>query len=167
MNKPSLAFACIFFMATALLITSCVKDQDESKFYVVNAPLSASQTIPASNATSGGAIDATYDRRSKTFSYKVTWVNLMDTATTLHVHGLADSGALAIAPYPNGIIQTFTRTSTPALPPTKATGSFSASLYIDGVLLKEEDLLAGKYYIDLHTKAKPAGELRGQIRFNQ
>lgn len=167
MDKAKLFFSFSTLLAAVLFIASCTKDVDDTKFYVVNAPMSASQTIPASNATSGGAIDATYDRSTKTLSYKVSWVNLLDTATTLHVHGLADSGAVALSPYPNGIIQTFTRTSTPALSPNKASGSFSSTLYIDGVVLKEEDLLAGKYYIDLHTKAKPAGELRGQIRFQQ
>lgn len=166
MNKLKISFLCATLMAVILFLSSCVKDKDDTVFYITAAPLTAAQTIPPSNATSSGTIDANYSRGTKTLSYKVSWTNLMDTATLLHVHGLADAGAIAIAPYPNGIIQTFTRTSTPALSPKKD-ASFSGTLYIDGTVLKEEDLLAGKYYIDLHTKAKPAGELRGQLVFDK
>lgn len=167
MNKSRFSLLFLSLSAAVVLIGSCTKDKNNEKFYITAAPLSAGQTIPPSNATSTGTIDATYDRGTKVLSYKVTWANLMDTATTLHVHGLADAGAIAIAPFPNGIVQTFTRTTTPALSTNKTGASFSATLYMDGTILKEEDLLAGKFYIDLHTKAKPAGELRGQLIFNQ
>jgi len=162
MKKAKIVFLSLTAASAVLFMNACTKDKDNTKFYV-NTPFTAAQTIPASNATSSGTLEATYDRATKTVSYKVSWANLMDTATTLHVHGLADSGAVALSP---GIIQTFTRTTTPALPTAKVAGSFSANLFVDGVLIKEEDMLAGKYYIDLHTKAKPNGELRGQLKFN-
>ena len=167
MNNRLLPAFFTGFLALALFAASCTQDIIDDQFVISGAPFTASQTIPASNATSTGTLDAVYDRYSKTLTYTVKWNNLMDTATTLHVHGLANAGAVAVAPYPNGIIQTFTRTTTPALSTKKDEGSFTGTLYIDEVLLKEEDLLAGKYYIDLHTKAKPAGELRGQLVFNQ
>jgi hypothetical protein len=164
MNKLKLTGFFSILMAIAFFIASCKKGVDSKFFYIVNAPLSASQTIPASLSTAGGAIDGTYDNKTKILSYTVSYTNLLDTATSLAVRGLADSGAIAVSP---GTVQTFTftKTSTPAN--YLKSGVFSGQLFFDGVLLKEEDLLAGKYYIELRSKAKPAGELRGQLRFNQ
>ncbi len=166
MNKLKLTGLFAITLTTAFFISSCKKSQD-GKLYVADAPFTAAQTIPASGSTADGTINATYDNKNKLLSYTVSFNNLLDTATSLHVHGLADAGALAVSPYPNGIIQTFnfTKAFTPAT--FLKTAVFSGQLFIDGTILKEEDLLAGKYYIDLHSKAKPAGELRGQLIFNQ
>lgn len=172
MNKLKLTGLFAIVLASAFFISSCKKNQEGKLFYVVAAPLTAAQVIPASGATSEGTIDATYDNKTKLLSYTVSWKNLIDTATFIRVHGLADAGAIAVSPYVNGIIQTFRSSiatggaTTPAVP-VQNTATFKATLFIDGIVLKEEDLLAGKYYIVLSTKAKPAGELRGQLIFNK
>lgn len=166
MNKLKFTGLFTIVLASAFFISSCKKSQDGKLFYVNAAPLTAAQVVPASGATSEGTIDAVYDNKTKVLSYTVSWKNLLDTATNLRVHGLADAGAIAVSPYANGIIQSFTRTSTPAVSVQK-TATFKATLFIDGIVLKEEDLLAGKYYIVLYTKAKPGGELRGQLIFNK
>ena len=51
-------------------------------------------------------------------------------------------------------------------------GTISGTLFIDGVALKEADLLNGLYYMNLHTNgANPnggtygGGEIRAQIEF--
>jgi len=36
-------------------------------------------------------------------------------------------------------------------------------MFVDGVKIKEEHILAGEYYINLHTAANPGGEIRGQL----
>jgi hypothetical protein len=36
---------------------------------------------------------------------------------------------------------------------------------VDGVAVREEDLLNGMYYINIHTATYPGGEIRGQIVF--
>ena len=64
-----------------------------------------------------------------------------------------------LASYVNGIVQTISGN------PTGASGSFNGSLYVDGTVEKKHDLMAGKFYIDIHTAAYPAGEIRGQIMF--
>jgi hypothetical protein len=163
MNKSKNAGFLTILLASAALFYACKKTDDGTIYRIVNAPMTATQLIPSSGSTAAGAIDGNYDTKTRLLTYKVAWIGLLDSATTLHVHGLADAGALAVAPYTNGIIQTFTKSTSPALPNTKRDSVFTANLYIDGVVLKEEDLLAGKYYIDLHTKAKPNGEIRGQI----
>ena len=44
-------------------------------------------------------------------------------------------------------------------------GTYTGTLLADGVVVKEDDLLNGVYYINIHTAAYPNGEIRGQIRF--
>jgi hypothetical protein len=73
----------------------------------------------------------------------------------MHIHGSADPGFNA------GIIQTFSGY------PLKAKGSYSGNALMDGVVLKEVELLANKYYINIHTKLYPGGEIRGQLLMNQ
>ena len=171
MNKLKfLAFASVL----TLLLTSCEKD-NESRFtpdrerYLYNSDfiMSGAQVVPASSSTGFGTIEGTYDRIAKTYSYKITWNGLgsaIPSTNGIHIHGVADRGYAAIpspglAAYPGGIVQAISGY------PTTATGTYSGSLYVDGTVVKEHDLLNGKFYVDIHTTGRPAGEIRGQIIF--
>jgi len=46
-------------------------------------------------------------------------------------------------------------------------GSLTGTLLVDGVLVKENDLINGQYYINIFTNSPlyPQGEIRGQIKF--
>jgi Cu/Zn superoxide dismutase len=140
--------------AFTLIITSCDKEDEGTDFVKTGLTMTPAQEVPKvvvpSSAT--GTIDATYSQRTRTLSYTVKWQGLTsDSIRGMHIHGPADPGFAA------PIIQTFSGY------PIKAAGTHSGSVFIDGVVLKEEELLANKYYINLHTKANPAGELRGQL----
>jgi hypothetical protein len=81
----------------------------------------------------------------------------------MHIHGQATVG------YPAAVVQNIITSSggitTPSATRFPATGTFSANLLVDGVVVKENDILNGFYYINIHTAAFPAGEIRGQIKF--
>lgn len=36
---------------------------------------------------------------------------------------------------------------------------------VDGSAIKEDSLMAGMYYFNIHTAKYPGGEIRGQIEF--
>jgi hypothetical protein len=44
-------------------------------------------------------------------------------------------------------------------------GSITGSLPLDMITQKEDELLGGKWYSNIHTAANPGGEIRGQIEF--
>jgi hypothetical protein len=44
-------------------------------------------------------------------------------------------------------------------------GSYSNTLLVDNVTVKESDLLKGEFYVMVHTAANATGEIRGQIEF--
>ncbi|MCE2704544.1 MAG: hypothetical protein LW624_03650 [Terrimonas sp.] len=47
----------------------------------------------------------------------------------------------------------------------KSCGTYSGRLFVDEVLITEENLLNGVYYVSIRTAAFPLGELRAQIKF--
>lgn len=137
-----------------LFFISCEKTEDVERdniYYGIMLPMSGAQETPAIVSNGIGVIDANYNRLTKTLSYKVQFSGLSGNATAAHIHGLGEVGVTA------PVIQTFS--GFPAMPG----GSYSGSLLIDGVKIKEEDLLASRYYVNIHTAARPAGEIRGQI----
>jgi hypothetical protein len=84
----------------------------------------------------------------------------------MHIHGLAPVGFNA------GVVQNIV-TPTLGLFNQKTNGKFtfsqsgtiSGSFNVDGVTVKEENLLNGFYYMNIHTNTYPGGEIRGQIKF--
>jgi hypothetical protein len=165
------AIICLIF-STSLIFISC-KKEDTTKYTIEEAPLTFSQValpagvvIPPSTAT--GTLKGVYTRIDRTFNYTVSWTGLSGNASAIHIHGLADSGYIALpaplGPYANGLVQNFTSM------PKATSGSFTGSLYIDGNTIKEENLLSGKYYMDIHSVTVPyasTGEIRGQIVFEK
>ena len=156
-----------FLMFLVLLSTASCKREDS--FITAsndNIQLTTAQVVPAvAPSTASGTMKASYDAETHLLSYSFTWTGLSGNPTSMHIHGLADPGFVATpAPlglYSNGIVQNITGYS------AATSGSRDGSLFIDGKVLREADLLAGKYYIDIHTAARPAGELRGQIVLSQ
>jgi Cu/Zn superoxide dismutase len=118
------------------------------------ATFSASQEVPATVSTATGSATYSYTHYNRTLSYTFTWSGLTGNATLAHIHGKATRGFSA------GVFQDFAA----AIPKTAA-GTYSGTLLIDGFAIKEEDLLAGLYYFNIHTAANPGGEIRAQIEF--
>ena len=104
-----------------------------------------SETPP--NASAGkGTADIDYDAATKKLSWKLTYSGLTGPATMAHFHGPAEVGknAAVVVVIPNA-------TSSPTEGSTTLTDAQAA------------DLLAGKYYVNVHTAANPGGEIRGQV----
>ena len=112
----------------------------------MKATLDGASQVPANTSTGKGTADIDYDPTSKKLSWKVTYSGLSGPATAAHFHGPAAAGANAgvKVPIPNA-------TSSPVEGSVTLTDEQAA------------DLVAGKYYVNIHTAANPGGEIRGQV----
>ncbi len=112
----------------------------------MKAVLDGKSEVPANASAGTGTADLDYDPASKKLSWKLTYSGLSGAATAAHFHGPAEAGknaGVAVA-IPNA-------TSSPAEGSATLTDAQAA------------DLMAGKYYVNIHTAANPGGEIRGQV----
>lgn len=154
------------FLLAALFIgsTGCMKNADKRisrEFVNTGIVLSGAQETPSVPSSAVGTMDVFYTRETRILSYNLKWSGLTGNVAAMHIHGLGPTGFIA------GIVQTFSTSSIVRCPTINNTtcGSFSGTLFVDGVVVKENDLLNGFYYLNIHTAAYPGGEIRGQITF--
>jgi hypothetical protein len=102
--------------------------------------------LKGSTTAAKGDANVTYDTASKQVTWRITYSGLSGTPTAAHFHGPAQPGANA------GIA---VRISNVAASPVEGSATLTDA--------QAADLLAGRYYINIHTAANPAGEIRGQV----
>jgi hypothetical protein len=163
-SKPT---AISFMLLAALLsFTACERDAEQKKttdYNKLDLALTGAQETPATPTTALGSMDVSYSKETRVLNYAVEWSGLTGPVTAMHVHGLAPKG------YAAGVVQNIITSSgglaTPNANLYGATGKFAGSMFVDGVVIREEDVINGMYYINIHTAAYPGGEIRGQIVF--
>lgn len=159
-----------FCLATILFaMVSCERNAEENKVLIYERkeiPMTGAQEVPAVPTTGLGSMDVNYSKETRILTYTVRWSGLTDSVSLMHIHGLAPAGFNA------GIVQNIVHTSNSIFPQKTSgkytfskTGSISGTLLVDGVFVKEADLLNGMYYMNIHTPVYPGGEIRGQIVF--
>jgi hypothetical protein len=85
---------------------------------------------------------ATYDTVSKKLTWTGAYSGLSGKPTSIHFHGPANPNQTAAAVLPiNSMVE-----GSATLTDTQA-----------------QDLIAGYWYVDIHTRAHPRGEIRGQV----
>jgi len=157
--------------------SSCEKDGDKKvqrDYSKTGIVMSGAQETPGNPSAATGSMDVFYSKETRILSYTVSWSGLTDSVMLMHIHGRAPAG------FSTGVFQNIIVPSTPngsvgnGIFPQKTSsgkynfsksGKISATLLIDGVAIKEEDLLNGLYYMNIHTPVYPSGEIRGQITF--
>jgi hypothetical protein len=128
---------------TALVITAPIAFAETVN---LKASLKASDSVPPNNSNGTGSLQATYDTADKQLTYTVTYSGLTGNATAAHFHGPADPGKTAgvVVPVQGSVAS-----------PIKGTAALTDA--------QAADLLAGKWYFNVHTEANKPGEIRGQV----
>jgi hypothetical protein len=105
------------------------------------------QNNPTPNDSKGtGTAEVTYDTTSKMLTWTVTFDGLTGPSTAAHFHGPAAPGANA------GVALLIGNNPTS---PAKGTATLTDA--------QAADLMGGRWYVNIHTAANRAGEIRGQV----
>ena len=102
--------------------------------------------VPPVHSMGTGTIDAVLDRETGLFRWRINFANLSGPVTAMHIHGPADVGSNA-AP-----LISFN-------PPFESPWEGRLTL----TPAQSAELLAGRWYLNIHTARHPNGELRGQL----
>jgi hypothetical protein len=112
----------------------------------MKATLDGKSEVPPNASAGTGTADIDYDAATKKLSWKLTYSGLSGPATAAHFHGPAEPGK-------NGGVAL-------AIPGAAASPAEGSATLTDA---QAADLMAGRYYVNVHTAANPAGEIRGQV----
>lgn len=112
----------------------------------VQASLAGSSEVPPTSSAGTGTLEASYNQETHVLNYSVNYSGMSGPVKAGHFHGPAAPGANA------GVVVPFVGAMES---PIKGTAVLTPS--------QSADLLAGKWYVNLHTAANPGGEIRGQV----
>ena len=110
----------------------------------MKADMKASSEVPPTTSKGTGSVTATYDTASKKLSWKGNYKDLSGPATAAHFHAgeAGKNGPVAVPISPNA-------------------SPFEGSATLTDA--QAADLMAGKWYVNVHTDANKGGEIRGQV----
>ena len=121
--------------------------------YPFTATYKASNEVPPNSSTATGTITGTYNDSSNVISFTITFSGLGSNTTGAHFHGPAFPGFTAPVTYGHT-----------GFPTGVTSGTFTGTQVITDA--EEKDLLAGKWYSNIHTANFPGGEIRALIFFS-
>jgi hypothetical protein len=138
-------FLSLGVVAVAVGLASCAVPQ-ASNTVALSAKLSGANEVPANSSAGSGTLDASLDKQTNVLTWTVTYAGLTGPVKAGHFHGPAAAGANAgVALGFSGSVES----------PIKGSATLTAA--------QLADLMAGKWYVNLHTAANPGGEVRGQV----
>jgi hypothetical protein len=133
-------------IATGLAGAALIALASPATAEIVNykATLSAKNEVPPTDSQGTGSVAITYDTTSKKLTWKGTYSGLTGPATAAHFHA-GEKGK-------NGGV---------VIPIAPATSPLEGSATLTDA--QAADLASGKLYVNVHTAANKAGEIRGQV----
>jgi hypothetical protein len=172
-TKPTRLLGFPLFLAICFAAPPAIADDDHDRR--IRTRLDGFAETPLALSTPGkGRFSATIDRRRESIDYVLSYDQMPTTVTQAHIHFGSESQSGGISVFlcsnlGNG------PAGTPPCPASPATvrGTLTAASVVGptgqgigpgefGELVKAID--AGATYVNVHTTAFPAGEIRGQIR---
>lgn len=112
-------------------------------------PLTGAQQVPPVQATGSGTANLTYDPTTRVVTWSITYNGLSSPVTMSHFHGPAEPGKNAT------VVIWLTKQGSPVESPIKGEATLTPE--------QAQQFTAGEWYINVHTRDHPAGEIRGQV----
>ena len=148
--RRSILGYCVGSAASAVLMVSA--SRSEAATSTSKANLDGKEEVPPNTTRGSGSVTVTYDPTTKKITWNGSYTGLTGPVTAAHIHGPADPGKNA----PPVVWLTKKGDTSPNFP-----SSFTGSAELTDEQAK--DFRLGKYYVNIHTAANPAGEIRGQL----
>ncbi|MDE2583289.1 MAG: CHRD domain-containing protein [Rhodospirillales bacterium] len=139
--------AVILGAAAGLLGSAAVARAAPMSFTVA---LSGAQQVPPVATKGHGTAHLTYNPANRMLSWSVSYQDMSSPVTMAHFHGPAPAGK-------NAKVQIWISRKGAKVPdPIKGSAKLTPA--------QAKQFLAGMWYINVHTKDHPPGEIRGQVK---
>ncbi len=144
-----------FYSATRTVLTTtaitfalagCSVLQPDAHLAAFSTQMTGLNQVPRVATPASGRVDAVLDKNTRLLRWKLSFTGLSGPATAGHFHGPAMIGAnanIALA------------LKSPLKSPLEGRATLTAE--------QAAALLAGKWYVNIHTEAHPGGEIRGHM----
>jgi CHRD domain len=146
-DRRSVLGICVGSAAGAALVASGAPSYAATTTF--KADLKGSSEVPPNTTSGTGSVTATYDPATKELTWSGTFSGLTGPAMAGHFHGPAEVGKNA------GVQIWISEKGKPFESPFKGSAKLSDA--------QASDLMNGQWYVNIHTKANPGGEIRGQL----
>jgi hypothetical protein len=147
LSQKSLLRPVVLFLCVAFASLACDDNDDSTPAEDIlefnNVSISSAQEVPMTGSSATGMLNVSYEKNSNRLDYTITYTGLTPTAMHFHKGEIGVSGGVEQeipGPYTSGMTGSLTLTDA-----------------------QEADLLANNWYINIHSAASPAGEIRGQV----
>jgi len=146
-DRRSVLGICVGSAAGAALLASGAPSYAATTTF--KADLKGSSEVPPNQTAGTGSVTATYDAATNELTWSGTFSGLTGPAAAAHFHGPGEAGKNA------GVQVWISEKGKPFASPFKGSAKLTAA--------QAADLMAGQWYVNVHTKANPGGEVRGQL----
>ncbi|WP_165820550.1 CHRD domain-containing protein [Pontibacter virosus] len=146
-------------LSLSFVLTGCDDDDDttvipDAEIVTLNeVALTGAAEAPPVNTQATGTFRGTYNMDTKVINYTVTFQNISPTAMHFHKGAVGVSGPITVPINPGS--DPYSSDNPYISPLVSSTPPLTDA--------QEAELLAGEWYINIHSSQYPNGELRGQI----
>lgn len=144
MSMPSLRLVLAGFACSIALAGPALAETVTFK-----ADLAAAKEVPPNPSKGKGQVTATFDTATKMLTWKGDYAEMTGPAIMAHFHGPADATKNA------GVVIPIFMNAASAKNPFEGSATLNDQ--------QAQQLMAGDWYVNVHTDANKAGEIRGQL----